>query len=185
MARPSPHRHDTRTPRARARRAPRPTVASLRSSLALALAAALALSQLAPLPSAHAQEGAGDDERYPEPLPIVVHLDAPAHLAVGDRAEVIARVRLGHDAGTPLLVTPSSEGPAIEVVRGRLTRADGEQDPDLRELRFRIPLIARTPGTAVVRVRVDGYACRDGRCRAVVVEESLALDVTPRESAGL
>ena len=71
---------------------------------------ALALA-LAPA-RAHAQEGGG---------PIAIELRAPP-LHAGDRAELIARVR---GAGVhPLLLTPRSEGTAIEVVRGRLLRAE-------------------------------------------------------------
>jgi hypothetical protein len=111
---------------------------------------------------------------------IEVVLEPPARLGVGARAEVIARVRLGEDAGRPMLLTPATEGTAIEVVRGRLTRADADaQTDDGGELRFRIPIVARMVGTAVLRVRIDGFACRDGRCTALQIEESVAIEVHP------
>jgi hypothetical protein len=116
-----------------------------------------------------------------EAAPFEIALEPPARIEVGDRAEVVARVRLAPSAATPMLLTPATEGLAIEVVRGRLTRADGETVGE-RELRFRIPFVARAAGTAVVRVRLDGFACRDGRCRAVQVEAAIALDVRPTTS---
>jgi hypothetical protein len=110
------------------------------------------------------------------PPALEVVLEPAPHLVVGDHAEVVARVRLGGGAGRPLLVTPSVEGGAVEVVRGRLMHGDAE-DPAARELRFRIPIVARTVGMAVLRVRVDGFSCRDGRCSALSVEASVALEV--------
>nr|MDQ3036842.1 hypothetical protein [Myxococcota bacterium] len=101
---------------------------------------------------------------------------------------VIARVQLGDGAGRPMMLTPSTEGTAIEVVRGRLTRADAEErqgtDDAVRELRFRIPIVARMVGTAVVRVRVDGFACRESRCHALQIEESVAIEVLPARADG-
>lgn len=120
----------------------------------------------------------------PEPPAIEVVLEPPARLAVGARAEVIARVRLRDHAGRPLMLTPATEGTAIEVVRGRLTRADADaQTEESDELRFRIPIVARMVGTAVLRVRIDGFACRAARCGAVQIEESVAIDVQPAPSA--
>lgn len=113
-----------------------------------------------------------------EPAAIEVALEPPPRLSVGDRAEVIALVRTGERAGAPMLLTPSSEGSAVEVVRGRLMR--GDADPSEGDvLRFRVPIVARTAGTAVVRVRVDGFACEAQRCLPLVVESSVALEVLP------
>jgi len=129
---------------------------------------ALALA-LAPA-RAHAQEGGG---------PIAIELRAPP-LHAGDRAELIARVR---GAGAhPLLLTPRSEGTAIEVVRGRLLRAEAV-DPSAEPLEFRIPLIAHLAGTAVVRVSVAGYAC-EARCRLVRAEASQIVNVAPARQGG-
>lgn len=111
--------------------------------------------------------------------PVQVSIEPPARVVLGDRAEIDAIVVVSAGAGRPLLVTPTSEGPAIELVRGRLTRADAD-DPDLRALRFGIPFVARTVGTSVVRVRVDAFACGGERCRAIQVEASLPIEVLPR-----
>ncbi|HBQ16337.1 MAG TPA: hypothetical protein DEF51_36150, partial [Myxococcales bacterium] len=90
-----------------------------------------------------------------------VSLSDPGALTVGDRAEIVARVS---GAGAhPVMLTPSAEGTALEVVRGRLLRADA-RDPDASELELRIPIVARSAGTSVLRVRVAGYAC-EARCR--------------------
>lgn len=106
---------------------------------------------------------------------ISIELAAPADLREGDRAQITARVR---GAGThPLLLTPASEGTALEVVRGRLLRADAI-DPRAEVLEFRIPIVANAPGTAVVRVSAAGYTCA-ARCRLVRADASLAVRVGP------
>ncbi len=104
-----------------------------------------------------------------------VELRAPDALHQGDRAEVVALVR---GAGAhPLLVTPSSEGTALEVVRGRLLRAEAT-DPQADTLEFHIPIVANGPGAAVIRVEAAGYAC-ERRCRSVRAEASLVVHVAP------
>ena len=106
---------------------------------------------------------------------VQIELTAPDRLTEGDRARVVAEVTLPEGNDRPVLLTPSSEGTAIEVVRGRLLRADAE-DPDARPLRFRIPIVARGPGTAVLRVEVLGHHC-DRRCRPLRAESQLVLRV--------
>ena len=105
-----------------------------------------------------------------------VELTAPEGIAVGDRAELIARVQ--NSGGLPILITPHSEGTAIEVVRGRLMRADA-REPSAQVLEFHIPVVARQAGTAVIRVRAAGYAC-PGRCRSVQAETSMVVRVAGR-----
>ncbi|HJL15036.1 MAG TPA: hypothetical protein RMH99_05230 [Sandaracinaceae bacterium LLY-WYZ-13_1] len=106
---------------------------------------------------------------------LAVRLDPPGSLSEGDRAQVVARVT---GAGPhPVLVTPRSEGTAVEVVRGRLMRAEA-RDPEADELEFRIPVVAHGAGTAVLRVEVSGYACAE-RCRNVRAEGRAILHVTP------
>ncbi len=107
-----------------------------------------------------------------------VQLEGPDELALGDRAEIVARVRLEPPNDLPLLVTPSGEGPAVEVVRGRLLRADAD-DPAAETLRFRIPIVARSAGTSVIRVRALGWACAE-RCRQASGEASATLRVARR-----
>src|SRR5690554_1216254 len=83
--------------------------------------------------------------------------------------------RAGAQEGLPI---------AIEVVRGRLLRAEAV-DPSAEPLEFRVPLIAHLAGTAVVRVSVAGYAC-EARCRLVRAEASQVVNVAParqRQSA--
>lgn len=104
-----------------------------------------------------------------------VEIEAPEALREGDRRAVIARV---HGAGAhPLLLTPRSEGTAVEVVRGRLLRAEA-RDPAADVLEFRVPVVARSSGTAVLRVEAAGYTC-ERRCRLVRAEASLVLNVAP------
>lgn len=113
---------------------------------------------------------------------IELRLTASPPLTLGDRAEIIAHVELSSEGGRPLLVTPTHEGTAIEVVRGRLTRGDAAIETETgsrTRLRFRIPVVARTVGTGVLRVRVDGFRCRASHCEALQIEESLVIEVRP------
>jgi hypothetical protein len=108
--------------------------------------------------------------------PLTIALEAPHEMHPGDHAEVLAIVHAEDAARGPLLVTPSADGAAIEVVRGRLFRFDAE-DPSADPLRFHVPVLARSVGTAVVSVRVDGHACRGARCTAVLAEATARIDV--------
>jgi hypothetical protein len=107
----------------------------------------------------------------------------PETLAIGDRADLIATVRVpagDRSRSSPLLLTPVSEGSAVEVVRGRLLRADADRDPDAERLRFRIPLVARTAGTAVLRVHARSFVCPrspNADCHAVTTERSAVVRV--------
>lgn len=102
----------------------------------------------------------------------------PVELAVGARETLVLVVDAAPSARWPLLVTPSSDGPAVEVVHGRLFRADAEE-PSAFPLRFRVPVHAASAGDAVVRARVEGYACEGERCRPVEAEASVPLRVRP------
>jgi len=90
--------------------------------------------------------------------------------------EVLAQVRIEPPSDAPLLLTPEAEGAAVEVVRGRMLRGDAD-DPEAHPLRFRIPIVARGAGTAVLRVRVSTWACAE-RCRSLKGETSTVLRVT-------
>jgi hypothetical protein len=106
-----------------------------------------------------------------------ITLSAPDRITEGDRAALRVGVRLTPQNDLPMLVTPSSEGTAIEVVRGRLLRTDAD-DAGNGVLQFRVPVVARSTGTAIVRVRVVAYAC-DTLCREVRGERALTLRVHP------
>jgi hypothetical protein len=115
----------------------------------------------------------------PPPAPgIEVRLIPPERLTVGDRAEVVAEVHIAPHNEGPILITPVSEGAPVEVVRGRFSRPDAE-DPTATPLRFRIPIVAQSPGTAVLRVHALGYACGGParRCRALESSTSVVLRV--------
>jgi hypothetical protein len=122
--------------------------------------------------------------RAQEAAPIAITIEAErTTLAVGDVGEVVAVIEADERASGPLLLTPTSDGPAIVVVRGRLLRADAE-DPRRRPLRFHVPYVAHSAGDAVLRVRVDGWSCTvvtegfaERRCQAVRVEASVTLTV--------
>ncbi len=128
----------------------------------------LALALLACTTKAMAQEDARAE----------LVIEPPAHLTVGDRRSVIVRVTIFPEGDRPVLLTPTSEGTAVEVVRGRLLRADAE-DPSAPVLRFSIPILAATAGTSVLRVHVSGWAC-DERCRPVEADAEVILRVVRR-----
>jgi hypothetical protein len=100
---------------------------------------------------------------------------APSDLRPGSHANIAVRVTLPAGASTPLLLTPRAEGNAVEVVRGRLFRADAKALPD-GSLSFELPVLARSEGTAILRVEVMTYVCRE-RCTRVMQSESQVLRV--------
>ncbi|MFO0693441.1 MAG: hypothetical protein U0230_07790 [Polyangiales bacterium] len=109
-------------------------------------------------------------------------LEPRAPLFVGDRAELVAVLVLRSTPPARVLLTPSGEGSALSVVRGRLLRSDAEveRDADGREaLRFRIPVVADAPGDAFVRVEARVHLCDPG-CRSVVLEARAPFRVEPR-----
>lgn len=97
-------------------------------------------------------------------------------LALGEHASLIVLVRLpGPSADLPLLLTPHIEGAAVELVRGRLLRSDAKQ-LDSARLRFELPVVARSAGTAILRVDLLSYLC-DARCRPIEASTRAVLRV--------
>ena len=113
---------------------------------------------------------------HAQTTPLSITLDAPHALHPGDHAEVIALVHVEDAARGPILITPSADGAAIEVVRGRLFRFDAE-DPSADPLRFHVPVLARSVGTAVISVRIDGHVCEGPRCTPCDAEATARVDV--------
>lgn len=98
-------------------------------------------------------------------------LRAGTHTAI----EVVVHLPPGNDS--PLLITPSIEGEAVQVVRGRLMRPDGKPvEGDKSSLRFEIPVLARSEGTAILRVDVMTYVC-ERVCERVQIRGSEVLRV--------
>jgi hypothetical protein len=77
--------------------------------------------------------------------------------------------------GQPLLLTPHVEGEAIELVRGRLLRADAKLEAPGR-LRFSVPVVARRAGTAIFRIVLMTYACAP-TCEQVTAQAEQILRV--------
>ncbi|MFT3921153.1 MAG: hypothetical protein QM778_01330 [Myxococcales bacterium] len=102
----------------------------------------------------------------------------PRELQVGDRAALSVTLTLPAQAGAPLLLTQSVEGEALEVVRGRLLRSDA-RDPQASPLSFDVPVLARAPGTSIVRVHALIYLC-DAQCEAVEIEQRVSVRVLAR-----
>lgn len=100
--------------------------------------------------------------------------EPPDRVVVGDRARLVLVVDVAEDV--PVLVTPTHEGSAVEVVRGRLARVDA-LEPTARPLRFPIPIVARERGTGVVRATVTSFVCEGDVCEAIEEEARVTLRV--------
>ncbi len=111
---------------------------------------------------------------------LTVRIIPPERLTAGDHTEVVVEVSARATQAQPLILTPTSEGDAIEVVRGRFLRSDATVAlPDDGMLRFRVPIVAQSSGTSVFRVRVTSYVCTT-RCRAVDADSFVVLRAIPR-----
>ena len=115
------------------------------------------------------------------PAPVRVELAPEAALRAGSHAaiEVIVELPAGSDA--PLLITPSADGESVEVVRGRLSRSDakpvaGDAGDARIRLRFEVPVLAKSEGTAILSVDVMTYVCAR-TCQRVVLRASQVLRV--------
>ena len=97
-----------------------------------------------------------------------LRLEAPGELRVGARMTVPVLLDWEHSAELPVLISAHAEGRALEVVKGRLLRADAVA-PTGRPLRFELPVAAVAPGTAVLNVSALAYRC-SVRCEAVRLE---------------
>jgi hypothetical protein len=98
-------------------------------------------------------------------LPLSAHTSIP----------VLVELSPPSAARHPLLLTPHIEGNAVELVRGRLLRADGKQE-DATHVRFELPVVARSEGTAILRVDLMAYLC-DPLCRRVNASDNRILHV--------
>lgn len=107
--------------------------------------------------------------------PAALHLEllAPEVIRPGDRVSLRLIVTPAGDEA--MLITPTSEGAAVVVARGRLQRRDGTVDGE--RLVVQVPIIAQDAGHALVRVHVETYLCEGERCRAIEADAELALDV--------
>ena len=104
-----------------------------------------------------------------------IELAPEQSLRTGSHAAIEVFVALPAGSDAPLLLTPSVEGDALEVVRGRLSRADAKPQPPDR-LRFEVPVRARSEGTAILRVEVMTYLCQR-RCERIVLRASQVVRV--------
>jgi hypothetical protein len=106
---------------------------------------------------------------------VVMRIAAPEGLAPGMRATVDVFVRPPGGPEQPLLLTPTSEGEAVHVVRGRLLRLDARRTAQ-GELHFQVPIEARSAGTAVLRFALLAYRCEQ-RCTALRLSETVTVEV--------
>ena len=135
----------------------------------LKLAAALGLAQLA------ANAGAGAQLPAAEAAQVRLQLAPEQELRTGSHAGVRVDVELPPDNDSPLLLTPSIEGSSVEVVRGRLSRSDAKPSGK-GALRFEVPVLARSEGTAILRVELMTYVCAL-RCQRVLLSKSQIIRV--------
>ena len=111
-----------------------------------------------------------------QPALLQLTLEPQQHLVLNAHTPIIVTVQLAAASkDLPLLLTPRIEGAAVELVRGRLMRSDAKQ-VDATHLRFEIPVVARSEGTAILRVNVSTYFC-DERCRRIEATTSAVLEV--------
>jgi hypothetical protein len=130
---------------------------------------------------ARAQETGPRLTAHPTPAAspaLVMRVVAPEGLAPGMRATVDVFVRPPAGPEQPLLLTPTSEGEAVHVVRGRLLRLDARRTAQ-GELHFQVPIEARSAGTAVLRFALLAYRC-ERRCTALRLFETVTVQVRAR-----
>lgn len=140
-----------------------------------ALLAALSLALIALTSATRA-----DDAATPRGQ-VTLTLEAPAReLRANEPFEVVATIRFGPGTRGPFLLTPTSDGPAVEILRGRFSGIDAEPAAEgAREVTLRMPMFASVAGDTVLRAHVDAFACEAGRCRAARAEASRAITVLP------
>lgn len=102
---------------------------------------------------------------------------APPTLVEDDRAELELQLT-PPPGGQSWMITLRGEGTAVDVVRGRLLPADVE-DPTARSLTLRVPIVARSPGVALVHAELTGWACAE-TCSAVTSRATTTLHVSAR-----
>jgi hypothetical protein len=109
--------------------------------------------------------------------PVRVELAPERLLRAGSHTAIEVIVQLPEANDAPLLLTPSVEGEAVEVVRGRLMRPDAKPlEGDPTRLRFEVPVLAKSEGVAILRVDVTTYVC-ERKCQRVVLRASQVLRV--------
>jgi hypothetical protein len=122
-----------------------------------------------------ASAGSRAQPPQPAPPPVKMQLAPEQELRAGSHASVSVDVELPPGNDSPLLLTPSVEGSSVEVVRGRLSRSDGKARSE-HVLRFEIPVLARTEGTAILRVELMTYVCAR-TCQRLLLNASQIIRV--------
>ncbi len=102
--------------------------------------------------------------------PTTLTIEAAAELRVGTRTSVPLVLHWQGARPVQVLVSAHAEGRALDVVKGRLLRADAI-DPEANPLRFELPVVAAASGVALLNVTVLAYPCAF-RCAAQRIEAS-------------
>lgn len=97
-------------------------------------------------------------------------IEPATELRVGARASIPLLLHWRGTRPVQIIVSAHAEGRALDVVRGRLLRADAI-DPEANPLRFDLPVVAAAPGVALLTVTALSYPCAF-RCEAQRIEAS-------------
>ncbi|HEX7481005.1 MAG TPA: hypothetical protein VF331_24595 [Polyangiales bacterium] len=112
------------------------------------------------------------------PAGVQIHVAAPETIPDGTHTAVTVTVDFAQPNDQPLLLTPTSQGSALEVVRGRLSRSDARRISET-QLRFELPVVAHGEGTAIVHVELAAYVCKT-RCERVVASADQVVRIARR-----
>lgn len=104
----------------------------------------------------------------------------PAQLRQGDHGSIVLTLRLPASADRMVLLTPATSGGALEVVRGRLLRADA-RDPAASPLVFDLPVVAHGPGASVLEIHARGFVCSERGCETLESTARANVLVLPRQ----
>lgn len=116
-------------------------------------------------------------QNAPTPAP-QLHIAAPDTLLDGSHVNIEVTVEFAAANDQPLLLSPSSQGAAVEVVRGRLSRSDARASTG-NQVRFDVPVVAHGQGTAILHVELSAYVCST-RCKRVVSTADQVIRVARR-----
>jgi hypothetical protein len=119
------------------------------------------------------------DVRADTPAPLPALSVTPLEpLTPGSRARLLVQVHGIPGGAGAFMLSAQAVGEAVELLRARLFRGDGQPLPDGGVV-FELPLLGRAPGMAAIRLRLDAVVC-GATCREVFLAESVTLEVRSR-----
>lgn len=127
-----------------------------------------------PSPADGAEAAPGEDG----PIEAVgLTLSPGTTLAPGERGSVWVTVQ-GAQAlrNVPMLLTITLDGTAAELLQGRFLRGHGESSQGGEMITFRVPILGRGGGAAVLWAELRSFRCGE-RCRAVQLEAQTRIQI--------